>query len=112
MQFPAQGRNTGGHVLFCIHIDTIRAIAEAAAQPQNPDAFELQDFSIRAQAAFRRFLFIVVVMVPVYVDDRGVGKAGQERQVGRRKIPCGEDQIHAGKGLPALSAPQLSGGFV
>ena len=76
--FPAQGTDPVLHFLLGIHIDRIRPVAETAAEAEDPDPFELHDLSVRAEAAFRGLLGVLVIVVAVDIDYRGIGEACDE----------------------------------
>ena len=110
--FSPQGSDTGGHFLFRIHMHTVRAVAERTAEPENADSFDQDDFPFRGQAAFRRILLIAVIVVAVNIDDRRVGKTGQERQVFRGQVPGGQDQVYTAEGFPAVITPEPGRRFI
>ena len=70
-------------------------VAHGTPEPEDPDPFVHIDLIVYADTAFRRFHVIDVIMISVHIQERTVGKGNQEGQVGRRKIPCGKNQVHS-----------------
>ena len=77
-EIPAERPDPVFHLLLGIHIDGIRPVTQAAAEAENPDPFELHDLSVRTEAALRRLLGILVIVVAVDVDHRRIGEACDE----------------------------------
>ena len=111
-QHPPVRSDAGGHFLFGIHMGPVRPVADRSAEAENPDAFDLDYRAFRTQAAFRGFLLITVIMITVHIDDRRVGKTGQEGQILCRQVPCGQDDIHVPECIPAELSPEPGRGLV
>ncbi len=87
-------------------------ITDRPAQPQHAHAAVFINGIFHADAAFRRRLLISSVMVAVHIQHRRPAEGGQKREVLRRHIPAGEDQVHIAQLVRAEMVPQIFGFFI
>ena len=79
-ELTAEGEDPAGHILLRIHIHHPGTIADGTAEPKDPDATDQDDLPVGTETAFGRLLLIMVIMIPMDIDDRRAGKTGQKRR--------------------------------
>ena len=99
------------HFFFGILIDTW-AVTHGTAQPQNTDAFVDIDLIFDTDTSVRRCLFVPVIVISPYIQDRRRGKSGEKRQIVRVQISAREDQIDPLEFLFLEVIPEIFGFFV
>jgi hypothetical protein len=82
-------------------------IPHGTAESQNTDPFMLIDFSVNADAAFRRSLFVAAIVVSMYIEYRSLEKCGKKREIVGRKISAGENQIDSLQSAFFKKIPQI-----
>ena len=68
-------------------------VTHRPSQAQNPYSLILINIIINADAAFRRSFFILDIVIAPHIQKGTMGKRHQKRQVFRRQITTGQDQI-------------------
>ena len=114
MQQYGHGEPAGaaGHFIFRILVRLIAPIAHAAAQADDAHAVMDIELILDADAALRRLLLIVHIVIAVNIEDGRVRKAGQEGQIGSGQIAAGDDQIDALQAALVKAFPEPGIGFV
>ena len=79
-QFKAQLRNSLFHLPFSILMRPL-LIAHGTAEPQNADSFVDKNLILNADAPFRCDSLVFLIMVPMYIQYRNMGKCCQKRKV-------------------------------
>lgn len=81
------------HLRLSILVDS-RLIPEGTSQTE--DSYTLVDIDgiFHADTALRRGLGIAVVVISMDIENRTFYKSGEKREVLRRQIPAGQNQIH------------------
>ena len=94
--FPQGEAETGDpfdHLPLRELLGGVGPILKAAAQAQNAQASVDDQLIVDAVAALRRAAGISLVVVPVDVEEGGMGHGDQKGKVVRLQIPGGQDEI-------------------
>lgn len=94
------------HFLLLVLVFSV-VVIHGAAKAQNPDALVNVELVIHADAALRRFAFVLGIMVAVHVQNRSVGHGDQEGKVLRTKISRRQDEIDVCQLLFLVIIPEI-----
>lgn len=94
------------HFLFFVLVLAV-VVIHGAAKTQNPDALVNVELVVHADAALRRFAFVLCIMVAVDVEYRGAGHGDQEREILGPQVTRGQDEVDVCQLLFLIIIPEV-----
>lgn len=94
------------HFLLLVLIFSV-VVIHGAAKTQNPDALVNVELVVHADAALRRFAFVLCIMVAVDVEYRGAGHGDQEGKILCTKISRRQDEVDVCQLLFLIIIPEV-----
>ena len=94
------------HFLLLVLVFSV-VVIHGAAKAQNPDALVNVELVVHADAALRRFAFVLCIMVAVDVEYRGAGHGDQEREILGPQVTRGQDEVDVCQLLFLIIIPEV-----
>ena len=97
-QLRAEPPNDPLHVLFTILLGP-PVVPPRPFQPEQPDPLESKELGVKIGAPLGGLWLVAYVMISFDIETGSMKRIRQERQVFRRQVPAGKNQVDPGKSL-------------